>query len=175
MTNLIAGTLMQIRYAGVRPSATLSQLDEQIVSKRLLDRLNTCTDAARAAGVAPLPKDKAVKLNQAKANESFRIASLGLTTRVVTACKTQAGEFETFLQIYSTCGWLTVACYEFRHGRGRRKMYYVSGEMRAMQVDLPSSALLEMAGEDFQRNWTAYYEEFLKSSETFNRQLAFPA
>ncbi|HEY9791665.1 MAG TPA: hypothetical protein V6D22_14775 [Candidatus Obscuribacterales bacterium] len=166
---------MQIRQAGIRPSATLSQLDEQIVSRRLLDRLNNCADSSKAAGEAPLPKDKAAKLNQATIAQTFRIATLGLATRIVTACKSHTGEFEAFLQVYGISGWLTVCTYEFRQGRGRRKMYYASGAMRTMQVDLPASSLLEMAGEDFHRNWTAYYEEFLHSSSADYRQLVFPA
>lgn len=180
MTNTLAVTLMQIMNVGSRPLMSLSQLDEQMSSQCFMQRLNASANnqkqdvRLKQAGAAPLPKDHTIRPKQRTIGNCL-IADLGLTTRVITACKSDRFEFESFLQILSSKGWVTIVCYEFRNGRGRRKMYYANGQTRLLLVDLPQSVVLEMAQTDFQRNWTAYYEEFQKRTPDSRVSVAFPA
>ena len=168
--------LENIRRVNQPHSRTLHTIDLQISQSQLLNKLNALAEnvstsvwfAGEPAGAAEQPDKKgpatqAPRFFDIPGDMPPQVELLDASCRMVTE-KNDSSTFSATLEMKVTEKWLRVACYEYRHGHGYRYSYYSNGEVKPFPMDLPLHVVLEMAREDFQRNWSAYCREFSKQN-----------
>jgi hypothetical protein len=179
MNYSLSNAVTHIQYAGGRSALTLQQIDESIASKQLLLRMhqlahsapdnadaNALKALARKPVPAPSPKPEPVNAPLTSLAQDVSIVhNLALTTRLVTTCDgMNPSDFTVCLQVRGAWEWTTIVTYSYKNGKGCRHMHGFRGGDRKFWIDLPRSVVLEMAGEDLQRNWTAYCDMFLQQT-----------
>jgi hypothetical protein len=143
---------------------SLPALDLQVSQSKLLNKLNSLAQdvgtsmwlAGEPAGAA----EQADKVPPSQPPKFFddRVELLAPFCRMVT--DRENATFAATLEMIVSGNWIRIACYEHRHGHGYRYSYYSDGKVKPFRMDLPLHVVLEMAREDFHRNWLAYCQEF---------------
>jgi hypothetical protein len=173
-----AAVLDKIRKINQKPAVSLRQIECQLSGSQLLDKLNGAAENASAsrwiagapAGAAEQRDKKGPKtqfpkfFDEEAAAARLVIERLAATCRMVTKKGDDEANFNASLEMEVDGKWTTVVCYEYRHGHGYRYNYYSNGDIKPFPMDLPLAVVLEMAREDFQRNWTTYCREFSKQN-----------
>jgi hypothetical protein len=167
----LSSALERIQHAGGRASVTLDQIEEQMGSKQLLTRMNQVTHSSPSTADAialkriarkPTPAPMTGATGKPSAETSL-VLVMASDIRVVTTCDSMnPSDFEVFLQIHKGSGWTNIVTYSFKNGRGMRWVHGAEGWSNTLKLDLPCSVVLEMAGEDLQRNWLLYRHLYLE-------------
>jgi hypothetical protein len=171
-------TLLQIQHSGRRQAISLSQFDQYFHPRQFLLTLqqaagDSCSAPYRQlqsafSDVAGLRRIATTSASAAMVQS--KVATTVDSDRDEQAWKTvvqivDSAEFEIRLLICHKEEWTAVASYSCKQGRARRSIYYVNGDRRPCFLDLPPQVVLDMAKEDFARNWLDYYREFLQAPD----------
>jgi len=135
----------------------------------LLPKAAPKTDAPAAPPPGPVPPPEAAATGSPASALEERavqhlIEQLGESCRLVKSVgdqpESQAG-FKARLEVCKEDAWLPVVSYEIYDDVSLRHEYMLGGKRRTVRIDLPPSAVHELAENDLSANWRSYCEKFL--------------
>jgi hypothetical protein len=138
----------------------------EVVEYRKLNRFSDTTPSGRPASILCAPDSGVPALkNNSATGAAVEAEKLSDICRVVTINGTICS---IILQIQHGGRWVTVSRYDCGNLGTARSIFHQSGTVATFKVDLPMDVAIDMAKEDYRRNFNLYCEvHFSKKSQNF--------